>query len=58
MAGRNDEEFQGLVPRGVKSLNQELGHRACGKFNKVKYCERTCRARDENEQLRNQLAIL
>ena len=31
--------------RGVESLDQELGHRTCGRFNKVKYCERTCRAK-------------
>ena len=46
MANRDEEEFQGLVLRGVESLDQELGRGAYGRVYKVKYCERTCAAKE------------
>ena len=46
MINRDEEEFQGLVLRGVESLDQELGRGAYGRVYKVKYCERTCAAKE------------
>ena len=46
MADRDDEQFQGLVLRGVESLDQELGRGAYGRVYKVKYCEATCAAKE------------
>ena len=42
----NEDQFEGLVLTGVESLDQELGRGAYGRVYKVKYCERTCAAKE------------
>ena len=46
MTSGGNNEFQGLVLNGVESLDQELGRGAYGRVYKVKYCERTCAAKE------------